>query len=173
MSSPASTPSTNLGFLSIIREPTGYVGGYLVTNAWGRPLEFRLTSPVQPNRVQQILYGNALEPYLCADLIGKTLVDKTGAPVQAVVTDHPAALELRRKLDQPVALHVTDLDAPPTLARLSVQTHLYCHAQFPEDVEVLRSLCAGLSFHDWGEPFSRVREALAEARKMGVALRAA
>src|SRR2546423_15306908 len=68
---------TSLGFLTVLNEANGYVGGYLVTNTWGRPLEFRLSSAVQPNRVQQILYAGTLLSYLCADLIGKTLVDKT------------------------------------------------------------------------------------------------
>ena len=53
-----------LGFLTVLREANGYLGGYLVVNGWGRPLEFRLTSAVQPNRVQQILYGGTLEPYV-------------------------------------------------------------------------------------------------------------
>src|SRR5436190_15997118 len=94
----------NLGFLTVLREPTGYVGGYLVVNDWGRPLEFRLSSAVQPNRVQQILYGDSLEPYLCGELIGKTLVEKTATPVRAIFTDHPAILDLRLRLDFPVAL---------------------------------------------------------------------
>src|SRR2546421_4254764 len=85
----------NLGFLTVLQEASGYLGGYLVTNLWGRPLEFRLTSAVQPNKVQQILYGDTLLPYLCADLIGKTLVDKTGLPVQLLVTDREAVLDLR------------------------------------------------------------------------------
>src|SRR5438477_7962745 len=66
-----------LGFLTVLHDAAGFTGGYLVTNAWGRPLEFRLTTPVQPNRVQQILYGATLGDYIHADLIGKTLVDKT------------------------------------------------------------------------------------------------
>src|SRR4051812_10940115 len=37
-----STP-LNLGFLVVLND-NGYLGGYLVTNAWGRPLEFRLSS---------------------------------------------------------------------------------------------------------------------------------
>src|SRR5437588_8117327 len=40
----------NLGFLTIVQENGSYQGGYLVTNLWGRPLEFRLSSAVQPNR---------------------------------------------------------------------------------------------------------------------------
>ena len=98
----SATPPPHLGFLTVLHEPGGYLGGYLVTNLWGRPLEFRLSTAVQPNRVQQILYGQTLEPYLCGQLIGKTLVEKTATPVQMVITDHPAALELRRGIDLPV-----------------------------------------------------------------------
>src|SRR5579871_1620671 len=93
----------NLGFLTVLHEPSGYLGGYLVTNTWGRPLEFRLSTAVQPNRVQQILYGGTLQPYICADLIGKTLVEKTGTPVQLLLTDREPVLELRLSLEVPVA----------------------------------------------------------------------
>src|SRR5207244_12293221 len=91
----------NLGFLTVLDEPSGYLGGYLVTNPWGRPLEFRLSTAVQPNRVQQILYAGTLQAYVCADLIGKTLVEKTAMPVQMVLTDTEAALELRLSLSVP------------------------------------------------------------------------
>src|SRR5205814_3245787 len=92
-----------MGFLTILEETNGYLGGYLVTNVWGRPLEFRLSTAVQPNRVQQILYGGTLQPYICAELIGKTLVDKTGVPVQLILTDREPVLELRCCLEVPVA----------------------------------------------------------------------
>src|SRR4051812_47750949 len=60
MSSPQGTAPLNVGFLTVLHEAGGYVGGYLVTNGWGRPLEFRLSTAVQPNRVQQILYAATL-----------------------------------------------------------------------------------------------------------------
>src|SRR4051794_26914456 len=28
----------NVGFLTVLHEPSGYLGGYLVVNTWGRPL---------------------------------------------------------------------------------------------------------------------------------------
>src|SRR5207237_8779972 len=90
----------NVGFLTVLHEPSGYLGGYLVVNTWGRPLEFRLSSAVQPNKVQQILYGGTLVPYICADLIGKTLMDKAGVPVQLVVTDKEAGLDLRVRAEE-------------------------------------------------------------------------
>ncbi|MCA9043520.1 MAG: hypothetical protein KDA69_04320, partial [Planctomycetaceae bacterium] len=52
----------NLGFLQVTLTPSGYVGGLLVTNRQGRPLEFQCTTPVQPNRTQEILYGPTLKP---------------------------------------------------------------------------------------------------------------
>src|SRR5437016_461617 len=99
---PAASAPPQLGFLTVLHEANGYVGGFLATNSWGRPLEFRLSSAVQPNRVQQALYGGTLEPYVCGELIGKALVDKAGVAVQLVVTDREAVLELRRRLDAPV-----------------------------------------------------------------------
>ena len=103
------TPSTDkptgrrrLGFLTVLQEASGYLGGYLVTNLWGRPLEFRLTSAVQPNKVQQILYGGSLLSYISADLLGKTLVEKAGLPVHLIFTDREAVLDLRLKVEVPV-----------------------------------------------------------------------
>jgi hypothetical protein len=159
-------PPANLGFLTIVKEPAGYLGGYLVTNPWGRPLEFRLSTPVQPNRVQQILYGDSLEPYICADLIGKTLLDKTAAAAQIVVTDHRAALELRRRIDVPMAWLGDDTQANG-LQSVGCRG-LQCLADFPQDGPVLR---ASVETLDLNEPFVRIREAIAEARKMGVASR--
>ncbi len=160
----------NVGFLSVVQEPGGYVGGYLVTNAWGRPLEFRLTSAVQPNRVQQILYGDTLAAYVAGELIGKTLIEKTATPAPLVVTDNPLALDLRLRLELPVALWQPN--ATPT-AGLLVLPNLYCHVRFAEDVALIRSHVEKLGALDLGEPFLRIREAMSEARKLGVANRLA
>jgi hypothetical protein len=154
-----STATINLGFLSILRDSAGYIGGYLVTNFWGRPLEFRLTSAVQPNRVQQILYGPSLEPFVCAEVLGKTLVDKTATAAHAVLTDHPAALDLRLRIETPVGLVKANAGADP----------LSAHPHFARDASILRDIHERLGNFDLSEPFSRIREAIGEARKLGVA----
>src|SRR5438477_9357172 len=110
MSLSLSPPPLNVGFLAILQEPSGYLGGYLVTNAWGRPLEFRLSTAVQPSRVQQILYGDNMRPYVCADLIGKTLIEKTATAAQIIVTDCQPALDLRRLIEIPVVWLTTSGD---------------------------------------------------------------
>lgn len=171
--STASPATAQIGFLTIQHEQAGYLGGYLVTNPWGRPLEFRLSSAVQPNKVQHILYGKALEPFICGELIGKTLIDKAAAAAQFIIVDHPAALELRNVIAQPVGLLVK---AGPKLAQLpglEVAPRLYCHEQFAGDVSALQGLLERLGNFDLAEPFQRIREAMTEARKLGVASRAA
>jgi hypothetical protein len=162
----------------IVHEPTGYVGGYLVTNPWGRPLEFRLSTAVQPNRVQQLLYGGTLEPYVCADLIGKTLFEKTSAPAGLILTDCAAALDLRLRLEVPVvwlappddpdAARMTEVGLcarPATNGRGAV----FCHPRYPADVPAVQVVLEKMDgMVDPAEPFARIREAMGEARKMGV-----
>ena len=175
---PISDPVT-LGFLTILQEPTGWLGGYLVTNSWSRPLEFRLTTAVQPNRVQTALYGPTLSEYLHADLIGKTLVERTGMRPDLVVTDVPAALPLRSRIDLPVvALRPRDsVPLPPNLLA-------FHHPRSSRELLILsryesdqRAACRLLDRTDpsvdLAEPFTRIREAVSEHRKLGVNNRAA
>jgi hypothetical protein len=160
----------NVGFLTVLHEPSGYLGGYLVTNTWGRPLEFRLSSAVQPNRVQQILYAHTLEPYICADLIGKTLFDKSAIPAQLIVTDREIVLDLRLKLEVPVAWLVPA--AEPRAQVTTPRGGLAFHPRFGADAETVRAMLNRFdSTFDLAEPFQRIREAIGEARKLGVANR--
>ena len=175
--------SSHLGFLTVIQEQGAYVGGYLVTNLWGRPLEFRLSTAVQPNKVQQILYGPTLNVYIAAELIGKTLVEKTNAKPQMIITDHRTVLELRRYIDVPVVWVAPPGDGTANAlagAGLTVSEPIagsglvVAHRDYLDDVPIAKNiwnkLGAGL---DATEPFIRIRDAVLEARKMGVTQRAA
>ena len=179
------TPSgpIHLGFLTIIREGAGYLGGFLVTNTWGRPVEFRLSTAVQPNRIQQILYGSTLDEYVCADLIGKTLIDKTAVSIQLLLTDSLEALPIRTRLDVPVVAVAPQAESAAAFLRaeqIAWITHerssmrLFHDARQTSDAarirEILERIDPGL---DVSEPFARIREAMAEARKLGVTNRAA
>ncbi|MBI1901107.1 MAG: hypothetical protein HYS13_08355 [Planctomycetia bacterium] len=93
-----------LGFLTVVQDADGaYSGGYLVLNAAGRPIEFHCTLPVKPNRAQQILFGPTLEPYLCGEQIGQTLIQKATTKVVAVCSDRQALLAARPLVAPPVA----------------------------------------------------------------------
>src|ERR1043166_2762914 len=147
---PVSLSRGPVGFLSVLQESGGYVGGYLVTNAWGRPLEFRISSAVQPNRVQQALYGDSLAGYICGELIGKTLVDKATTAVPCVITDNPLVLDLRLRVELPVALLQGGNQEPPGLL---VQPNLYCHNQFPTDIAAIGAFVEKPGPIALGEPF--------------------
>ena len=159
----------------MIQEPTGWVGGYLVTNAWGRPLEFRLTSAVQPNRVQTVLYGPTLNEYLHADVIGKALVEKTSIRPDLIVTDCLVVLGLRSRIEIPVIGILRDDPADAIVfANPRSREPLLLSARFASDEAIVAERLEGIDpAVDLAEPFDRIREAVAEARKMGVANRAA
>ena len=114
-----STATANVGFITALSEAGAYAGGYLVTNEWGRPLEFRVSARVMPTRVQRILYGETLEPYVLADLIGRILLNRTATTVSWLLTDQRAFLELRAEIDTPVAWVTNDVGPreglPPVL----------------------------------------------------------
>jgi len=67
---------TPIGYLVVdLVEGAGYVGGVLVTDGHGLPLEFRHTLPVRPTKLQRALYGGALDRYLRAVVITRRLLD--------------------------------------------------------------------------------------------------
>lgn len=176
-------PATiHLGFLTVFAEGPSFLGGYLVTNSWGRPVEFRLSTAVQPNKVQQILYGNTLTEYLCAELIGKTLVEKSGTPVHLLVTDSPNVLPIRTRLEIPTVMvrpadAISEAAPDQPMIRLDHQRStmpLWWKEEHRDDHDFIRAVLDKLDpALELTEPFARIREAMTEARKMGVANRAA
>ena len=105
-----------LGFLTAIEVPErGFVGGLLVTNHFGRPLEFQCTAPLKPNRAQEILYGPTLVPYVLGDLIGRTLIEKVGVKPHLVLTERNDLLPMRELVSIPVACVDDFLASAPAL----------------------------------------------------------
>ena len=154
-------------------EGRGHVGGLLVTNQHGRPLEFQCTTPVKPNRTQEILYGETLRPWLLGELIGGTLLERVAIKPHLIITSDRSLLELRNHTSIPVVCTVADpVDrilssavAAPKI--MKVGTHqLHFHDAHPTDVELIsrqRHLIPEQA--DLAEPLERVREALAETVK--------
>ncbi|GAB6164206.1 hypothetical protein JCM19992_02060 [Thermostilla marina] len=85
-------------------EELGHVGGYLVVNGLGRPLEFHCTAPVQPTKAQQILYGPTFRGYLYGERIARTLFENAKSTPVLVCVDLPELLELGDHVSVPVAL---------------------------------------------------------------------
>ena len=87
--------SENLGFLTVIDQFPGLTGGYLVLNRAGRPLEFHCTMPLSPDKIQQILYGETLQPFLYGERIAQTLIQRSKLPIMSIFTDHAAILPVQ------------------------------------------------------------------------------
>jgi hypothetical protein len=187
-------PPSALGFLTVVEhEEHGLFGGYLVTSLLGRPLEFHCTTPVKPNRAQQILYGPTLEPYLYGEQIGLALASKATIQPRLVCTDVPPVLALRPLVSTPVVLIESGkLDemaiardstaeqglsaridpphgsVPPRAAFTLLRHRLAVSAAHAGDPDLVRERLADLpDYFDLSEPFTRIREAIEEAQRLG------
>jgi hypothetical protein len=171
------TPAA-IGFLTVIEHDTlGLMGGYLVLNLLGRPLEFHCTTPLKPNRAQQILYGPTLAPYLYGEQIGHTLVSKASTEPLAVCTDAPAALALREHVAMPVVLVCGQngsrvrVDSPHDVSLERFQlgaNEVAVEARRRDDQSrVTAALASAAAALDLSEPFGRIRDAIDEAQRGG------
>lgn len=172
MSAGSTQDQLRMGFLTAVEDADGgVVGGLLVTNRFGRPLEFQCTTPVRPNRTQQILYGPTLRPYLLTEVIGRTLLEKIGVKPHLVLIESPELLDLRSHVPMPVASLVPATVPGEDGFDLSLgQQRLRFHDGFPQDArDIERRKDQVPDTADLKEPFERIREALGETLKTPVA----
>lgn len=163
---------SHLGFLRIAQTDHGYVGGLLVTNHLGRPLEFQCTTPVRPNRTQEILYGPTLEPFIFTELIGKTLFERLGIKPHLLIVQQREILELRRLIDRPLACLVDAVSGEtelPDQTRLQLgRQRIFLHPDFAEDYDRVASVQSQVPADaDLVEPLDRVHDALKETLRSG------
>jgi hypothetical protein len=164
--SSSAKPVPCLGFLSVVEnDQLGLLGGYLLLNAAGRPLEFHCTAPVKASRTQEILYGPTLLPFLVGEQIGQTLVLKSKLAPLVVCTDSADLLAAREFTDLPFVRVIDGESVPPPafpLARNQVVTA----PNYSSDEQAIRaSWPVQADQLDLAEPFARIREALDEAQK--------
>ncbi len=181
MSTPDAKSLPSIGFLTVRQyEDLGLIGGYLILNTQGRPLEFHCTAPVRPNRAQQILYGPTLGPYLYGEQIGQALVEKGKLAPMFICTDVEDVLALREHVQQPVVFVARELEERVAQRRLdsphhSVEGHLTkfeleghsvaVSHRHPEDArQVQERWTAHAGELDLAEPFSRLNEAIEETQ---------
>ncbi|HQX48788.1 MAG TPA: hypothetical protein PLR25_02715 [Planctomycetaceae bacterium] len=166
MSGAGKTDQLRLGFMETMEvEGRGHIGGLLITNKNGRPLEFQCTTPVKPNRTQEILFGETLQSWLLGELIGSTLLDRVSIKPDMIITSDPNLLELRNHTSIPVACAA---DAKSKVAEQGGTLRLggsllRFHAGHDTDADALskqKHLIPDSA--DLAEPLERVREALAE-----------
>ena len=157
-----------LGFIVIAHYGNeGYAGGCLCTNEKGVPLEFRYTAPVQPTRLQELLYGPTLKPELFGQLIASELLKGAEHSPRAVVTDEEAILlGLQSRLAVFQIVRTPEGDQPHDQERSR-------QVQTPQGPIVLRWRQQGIEEFverlcgiDLLEPLDRVKKLLSEIREM-------
>jgi hypothetical protein len=183
MSTSEPRPAAALGFLTVIEhEQHGLLGGYLVLNSTGRPLEFHCTSGVRPNRAQAILFGPTLDAYLYGEQIGQALVNKSTLKPAVICTNQPQVLALREFVETPVLLIEADVASDANGANYRVDA---AHTGVPKQCLLRRGafrvsmandhaadrprveeyLATLSESFDLIEPFARIHGALEEAQR--------
>jgi hypothetical protein len=173
----ATRETLRLGFLTTVEHLHDcFVGGLLITNHLGRPLEFQCTTPVQPNSTQKILYGPTLKPFVLSELIGRTLFERADVKPDVLLVDQDDLMSLRELLDVPVACLSLESVVPVLvggedeeslmLGRQQLRVH---HAHDDDRASILKRSHLLPEQADLEEPFQRVREALQEVLSPGVA----
>lgn len=77
-----------LGYL-LVASPVAnvYIGGLMVVDQRGLPLEFRYTEPIQPTKIQQVLYGSVLSRYIKTEVILETLLKSLESIPQLLIVN--------------------------------------------------------------------------------------
>jgi hypothetical protein len=171
MTAPCKPSQSCLGFLTVLENAEhGFLGGYLLLNAAGRPLEFHCTAPIRASRTQEILYGPTLRPFLFGEQIGQTLLTKSKLKPLVVCTDSESALAVRDFSDSPVVLVLSAETASPSSAAASqfqlAMNQVAVASGYSNDEQLIRTAWPAPADHlDLMEPFDRIREALNEAQR--------
>ncbi|WP_166824850.1 hypothetical protein [Thalassoroseus pseudoceratinae] len=154
-----------LGFLTTISlKDRGHVGGMLITNRQGRPLEFQCTTPVQANRTQEILYGPTLLPYLRGELIGRTLVEKMRLKPTVVLVDDLELLSVRDHISMAAACLISSKTPQDENDLVIADQNLRLADGHEDDRATLQKLEGTLAAEsELAEPFQRIQDALNEA----------
>jgi len=174
-----SPKDVRLGFLAYVElsEEGTYRGALLVTDGHCKPVEFRCTSPIRPNKVQTLLYGSTLMPCIGLDLVASPLLASVSNSPSVVLVASPVLLDARTGTDTPVlyvrrqgdAIHLAgdgdEASASGDLVESASDRFqaivLTPHWEHADDLNTWRDRLSQLFAHvDLLEPFERITHAL-------------
>ncbi len=102
----------NLGYLKIMGKNNGFLGGFMVTDDSGIPLEFKYTEPVVPTKIQEVIYGKALKKYIKEDVIIKSLLKEIRTIPSIIIVDDPSEIMGKDKIGKFPAVAVQKTSLP-------------------------------------------------------------
>jgi hypothetical protein len=170
-------PLRTLAFIALAElEKDVFRGGVLVTDAQGKPLEFRCTSAIQPTAVQKTLYGGTLRAHMAVELTARPLLNAVKEKYDAVFVTQDDFIELRKAIQKPLLVVAKqgatlaaeqDTDTPVKSELLASPSGkfepivLTCHWEHADDIDAtLPNLGTLFSRFDLIEPFERIANAL-------------
>ncbi|MCS7168674.1 MAG: hypothetical protein RMI91_14045 [Gemmatales bacterium] len=166
-----------LAFLTVQPDGSAFIAALLITNHWGRPLEFHVTQPVQPSKLHQILYGSTLPTYLYCEVLAKALLEKALASPHLLIADFPESLNATCYSSTPVVYVAPEESREPAPNMHKVfegeSYAIYTNCNAPETVDFIQRILKQVRGLDLLEPFDRIRQAIRESRRLGVVSRAA
>lgn len=133
------------------------VGGMLVTDNTGIPLEFLITSAVRPTRAQQILYGNRLKSYIAINLCGTQLLNDIKTKPKAVFVHDEFMLGVSAHTSIPVLM----LQQTEQLGSVAVQPTVIPPRNKPEYADVIDLSSLNADMIDAFNRIEKCREVLA------------
>ncbi|HEY9688338.1 MAG TPA: hypothetical protein V6C52_15315 [Coleofasciculaceae cyanobacterium] len=87
-----------IGYLLVASPvPNVYIGGLMVTDGRGLPVEFRYTEPIQPTKIQQVLYGQVLSAYIKREVILETLLKNNETKFKCLLVEDEHLLDYPAK----------------------------------------------------------------------------
>jgi len=92
----------NLAYLHYKIEEDNYRAGVLVTDEKTKPLEFRITTSLNIDQLQKILYGESLKEILFKERFGIELLNALKESYDLVLIKDKSLLILREKINKPV-----------------------------------------------------------------------
>ena len=171
-----------IGFLGIYRFDNNATirGGILVTDSSTKPLEFRVTASVRPQKFQEIVYGDILNEHVAVELMGLPLLNALDQKPNVVIVRDILLLGLNAKQSIPTicllkddesliqkgtstkSLNLSNSDRPLIKIHTSGQAEL----QIEEIVQNLQQI---VEHRDLMEPFNRLEKACLDVheRKVG------
>jgi len=156
-----------LAFIDVTVFSDGSIrGGILTTDIETRPFEFRVTSPIKPTQVQQILYGASLNDYVYGELICVPLVKATKEKLSIVLAKEIFLVSMRPLVSMPVILiRPNSTQASDGIKPISFASH----RNFQNELSFAQTILTPvMQKHDLLEPFERLRLALNEVHRVGL-----
>ncbi|MEG4029045.1 MULTISPECIES: hypothetical protein [unclassified Microcoleus] len=164
-----------IGFLGIYRFEEGAAirGAILITDTETKPLEFRVTGPVRPQKFQEILYGELLNEHISVELIGLPLLSALQQKPNLIIVRDILFLEINTKQEIPTVLMLKEDEAllkrgastkplnPEDSGRPPVK--ICTLSQFEPKLEEISHLLQPIFLNrDLMEPFNRLEKACAD-----------